>query len=108
MAQHDLSSIPKGRGRLDGKVALVIGGGSILPGWGNGKAAAVLYAIEGARVLVVDNRAAAAQEHRRRPREVRRPSSATAAGPRARVRRPPSWFVSSYDASCRWCWWSSC
>ena len=60
MAEH--GDIPKGRGRMDGKVVLVIGGGSILPGWGNGKAAAVLYAIEGARVVVVDARKDAAQE----------------------------------------------
>ncbi len=58
----EISEIPKGRGRLDGKVAIVVGGGSILPGWGNGKAAAVLYAIEGAKVLVVDNRREAADE----------------------------------------------
>ena len=57
---HD--GIPKGRGRLEGKVALVMGGGSILPGWGNGKAAAVLFAIEGAKVFVVDLRKAAAEE----------------------------------------------
>ena len=45
----DLEHAP-GRGRLAGKVALVIGGGSIGPGWGNGKAAAAVYAREGARV----------------------------------------------------------
>ena len=63
-AEHkapDLEHAP-GRGRLAGKVALVIGGGSIGPGWGNGKAAAVLYAREGAKVAVVDWREAAAQE----------------------------------------------
>jgi len=49
-------------GRLAGKVAIVTGAGSILPGWGNGKAAAVLFAREGARVMVVDNRADAAEE----------------------------------------------
>jgi NAD(P)-dependent dehydrogenase (short-subunit alcohol dehydrogenase family) len=58
----DISDIPTGRGRLEGKVAIVVGGGSILPGWGNGKAAAVLYAVEGAKVLVVDNRREAADE----------------------------------------------
>ena len=57
---HD--GIPKGRGRLQGKVALVMGGSSILPGWGNGKAAAVLFAVEGAKVFVVDHREAAAEE----------------------------------------------
>ncbi len=41
-------------GRLAGKVAIVTGAGSIGPGWGNGKAVAVLFAREGARVLAVD------------------------------------------------------
>jgi NAD(P)-dependent dehydrogenase (short-subunit alcohol dehydrogenase family) len=54
--------LPEGRNRLIGKVALVIGGGSIGPGWGNGKAAAVLYALEGAKVLVADTRQEAADE----------------------------------------------
>lgn len=36
-------------GRLHEKVALVVGAGSVGPGWGNGKAAAVLFAREGAR-----------------------------------------------------------
>ncbi len=48
--------------RLDGKAAVVIGAGSIGPGWGNGKAAAVLFAREGARVLCVDINESAAQE----------------------------------------------
>ena len=51
-------------GRVAGKMALVTGAGSIGPGWGNGKAAAVLYAREGAKVLCVDNRLAAAEETR--------------------------------------------
>jgi len=51
-------------GRLDGKVALVFGAGSVGPGWGNGKASAVLYAREGARVLAVDINADAAEETR--------------------------------------------
>ena len=51
-------------GRVAGKAALVTGAGSIGPGSGNGKAAAVLYAREGARVLCVDNRLAAAEETR--------------------------------------------
>jgi NAD(P)-dependent dehydrogenase (short-subunit alcohol dehydrogenase family) len=54
---------PAGRkDRFAGKVALVAGAGSIGPGWGNGKAAAVLYAREGARVFAVDFRAEAAAE----------------------------------------------
>jgi NAD(P)-dependent dehydrogenase (short-subunit alcohol dehydrogenase family) len=40
--------------RLDGKVALVTGCGSIGPGWGNGKAIAVLLARQGATVFGVD------------------------------------------------------
>jgi NAD(P)-dependent dehydrogenase (short-subunit alcohol dehydrogenase family) len=48
--------------RLEGKTALVIGAGSVGPGWGNGKAAAVLFAREGANVLCVDLNEAAAQE----------------------------------------------
>jgi len=57
----DLEHMP-GRDRLKGKVALVIGGGSIGEGWGNGKAAAYVYAREGARVVVVDLRLEAAEE----------------------------------------------
>lgn len=49
-------------GRLDGKVALVIGAGSAGPGWGNGKAAAVLFAREGASVVCADLNEAAAEE----------------------------------------------
>lgn len=40
--------------RLKGKVAIVTGAGSRGPGLGNGKAAAILFAREGARVLCVD------------------------------------------------------
>jgi NAD(P)-dependent dehydrogenase (short-subunit alcohol dehydrogenase family) len=60
MTTHN--ELPVGKNRLAGKVALVVGGGSIGPGWGNGKAAAVLYALEGAEVLVVDQRQEAADE----------------------------------------------
>ena len=49
-------------GRLQGKVAIVIGAGSSGPGWGNGKAISVLYAREGAKVFAVDIRAEAAEE----------------------------------------------
>ncbi len=41
-------------GRLAGKVAVVTGAGSSGPGWGNGKATAVLFAREGAKVFLVD------------------------------------------------------
>lgn len=49
-------------GRLQDRVALVVGAGSSGPGWGNGKATAVLFAREGARVFCVDRNAAAAEE----------------------------------------------
>jgi NAD(P)-dependent dehydrogenase (short-subunit alcohol dehydrogenase family) len=49
-------------GRLAGKVALVTGAGSVGPGWGNGRAAAVLFAREGARVVAVDRDREAAAE----------------------------------------------
>ena len=48
--------------RLKDKVAIVTGAGAIGPGWGNGKAAAVLFAREGARVFAVDINPAAAEE----------------------------------------------
>ncbi|GGF33823.1 oxidoreductase [Aliidongia dinghuensis] len=48
--------------RMRDKVALVLGAGSSGPGWGNGKAAAVLYAREGAKLVAVDVRAEAAAE----------------------------------------------
>ncbi len=41
-------------GRLAGKVALVTGAGSVGPGWGNGRAMAVIFAREGASVYLVD------------------------------------------------------
>ena len=41
-------------GRLEGKVAIVAGAGSVGPGFGNGKAVAVLFAREGARVFAID------------------------------------------------------
>ncbi|MGY2050816.1 SDR family NAD(P)-dependent oxidoreductase [Methylobacterium sp. JK268] len=48
--------------RLIGKTAIVFGAGSAGTGWGNGKAAAVAFAREGARVVCVDRLAAAAEE----------------------------------------------
>jgi NAD(P)-dependent dehydrogenase (short-subunit alcohol dehydrogenase family) len=40
--------------RLQGKVAIVSGAGSVGPGWGNGRATAVRFAEEGALVLAAD------------------------------------------------------
>jgi hypothetical protein len=41
-------------GRLSGKVAIISGAGSVGPGWGNGRATAVRFAEEGARIFAVD------------------------------------------------------
>jgi len=49
-------------GRLGGKIAIVTGAGSRGPGLGNGKAAAILFAREGACVLCVDQALARAEE----------------------------------------------
>ncbi|MCX5910014.1 MAG: SDR family NAD(P)-dependent oxidoreductase [Deltaproteobacteria bacterium] len=48
--------------RLKNKVAIVTGAGSAGPGWGNGKATAVLFAREGAKVLATDINLAAVEE----------------------------------------------
>ncbi len=48
--------------RLDGKVAIVTGAGSVGPGWGNGKATAVLLARQGASVFAIDVNAEAVGE----------------------------------------------
>jgi NAD(P)-dependent dehydrogenase (short-subunit alcohol dehydrogenase family) len=48
--------------RLKGRVALVVGAGASAPGWGIGKATAVLYAREGARVFACDVNGAAVDE----------------------------------------------
>ncbi len=50
------------RPRLEGKVAIVSGAGSSGPGIGNGKATAILFAREGASVLLVDREADRAEE----------------------------------------------
>ncbi|TBN38333.1 SDR family oxidoreductase [Paracoccus subflavus] len=48
--------------RLKDKVVFVTGAGSVGPGWGNGKAAAVQFAREGARVFALDINREAAEE----------------------------------------------
>ena len=55
--------------RLKDKVAIVTGAGSIGPGWGNGKAASVLFAREGAKIFAVDLNPDAAEETRQIIRE---------------------------------------
>ena len=54
--------MPDRQGRLEGKVAIITGAGSSGPGVGNGKAAAVLFAREGAKVLLADAVQARAEE----------------------------------------------
>ena len=41
-------------GRLQDKVAIVTGAGCVGPGWGNGRATAVRFAQEGAKIFAVD------------------------------------------------------
>ncbi|HVZ54303.1 MAG TPA: SDR family NAD(P)-dependent oxidoreductase, partial [Pseudolabrys sp.] len=41
-------------GRLQDKIAIVTGAGSVGPGWGNGRATAVRFAEEGAKIFAVD------------------------------------------------------
>ncbi|MED5395327.1 MAG: SDR family oxidoreductase [Pseudomonadota bacterium] len=48
--------------RLHNKVALVTGAGSVASGWGNGKATAVVFAREGAKVFAADINFDAAEE----------------------------------------------
>jgi NAD(P)-dependent dehydrogenase (short-subunit alcohol dehydrogenase family) len=50
--------------RLKDRVAIVFGAGSSGPGWGNGKATAVTFAREGARVIAVDIDRAAGEDTR--------------------------------------------
>jgi len=49
-------------GRLGGKVAIVTGAGCVGPGWGNGRAVAVRFAEEGAKIYGVDRDRDAMQE----------------------------------------------
>ena len=59
MTQHENTS---NAARLAGKVAVVMGAGSIAEGWGNGKATAVTFAREGAHVVCVDVNLDAAEQ----------------------------------------------
>ena len=59
-------------GRLQDKIALVTGAGCIGPGWGNGRATAVLFAREGAKVFAVDKNGDVDEGDRRSRRRIRR------------------------------------
>ncbi len=65
-------------GRLQDKVAIVTGAGCIGPGWGNGRATAVRFAQEGARIFAVDRKPDSVDE-----------TVAARAGGRRRDRRAP-------------------
>jgi NAD(P)-dependent dehydrogenase (short-subunit alcohol dehydrogenase family) len=54
--------------RLEGKVAIITGAGCVGPGWGNGRAAAVIFAEQGAKVFAVDNNLASMDETLERAR----------------------------------------
>jgi NAD(P)-dependent dehydrogenase (short-subunit alcohol dehydrogenase family) len=56
------SEVSGNMGRLSDRIVIVTGAGSAGPGWGNGKAAAALFAREGAAVFAVDVNEAAARE----------------------------------------------
>jgi NAD(P)-dependent dehydrogenase (short-subunit alcohol dehydrogenase family) len=56
-------------GRLQSKVALVTGAGCVGPGWGNGRATAVRFAQEGAKVFAADKNGEAMKETVERARE---------------------------------------
>ena len=53
MTNAQLMSTPA-QGRLADKVVFVTGAGSVAAGWGNGRAIAVRFAAEGARIFGVD------------------------------------------------------
>lgn len=56
--------------RLAGKVVIVTGAGCVGPGWGNGRAVAVRFAEEGARIFAVDKSADAMAETLERVRGI--------------------------------------
>jgi Dehydrogenases with different specificities (related to short-chain alcohol dehydrogenases) len=49
-------------GRLQDRIAIITGAGSVGPGWGNGRATAVRFAEEGARIFAVDRNPASTEE----------------------------------------------
>ena len=59
-------------GRLQDKVALITGAGCVGPGWGNGRAACVIFAQQGARIFAADLEADAMVETVARVRDIDR------------------------------------
>ena len=57
-------------GRLQDKVAIITGAGCVGPGWGNGRAAAFVFAREGAKIFAVDLAADAMAETLARVHEI--------------------------------------
>jgi NAD(P)-dependent dehydrogenase (short-subunit alcohol dehydrogenase family) len=57
------------RGRLAGRIAVVNGAGSVGPGWGNGRATAVIFAREGATVFLTDRDPGSLEETARQIRD---------------------------------------
>ncbi len=55
-------------GRLQDRVAIITGAGCVGPGWGNGRAAAVRFAEEGAKIFAVDLKAETLEETLERTR----------------------------------------
>jgi NAD(P)-dependent dehydrogenase (short-subunit alcohol dehydrogenase family) len=60
-------------GRLEGKIALIVGAGCVGPGWGNGRSAAVAFVREGAKVFAVDRDADSMVETVQRAKETAGP-----------------------------------
>lgn len=58
------------QGRLAGKVAIVTGAAPQAPGMGNGSAVAILFAREGAKVLLVNRSESHAQALQRVPVQI--------------------------------------
>jgi len=56
--------------RLQDKIAVVTGAGSVGPGWGNGRATCVRFAEEGAKIFAVDRNPASAAETVARVKDV--------------------------------------
>lgn len=70
MTASDSFAPPPPGGRLAGKVALITGAGSVGPGWGNGRATAVRFAQEGARIFAVDREPSALVETAQRVKDL--------------------------------------